>query len=122
MLDVPVNVEGTMPLMLLAGVVLCSLLFVVYTLVRYFEAVSPLKQAIPQLRTSVEAKRTRLGGYEQQIVDLREVIPRDEGRLAMMERWVQELNQQNDRLKALAAQRERSELEKQIVVGREGGA
>ncbi len=111
-----------MPLMLLAGVVLCSLLFVVYTLVRYFEAVSPLKQAIPQLRTSVEAKRTRLGGYEQQIVDLREVIPRDEGRLAMMERWVQELNQQNDRLKALAAQRERSELEKQIVVGREGGA
>ena len=109
-----------MSLMVLAAVVLCSLLFVVYTLVRYFEAVSPLNQAVPQLRTSVEAKRIRLTEYEQRIVDLRELIPREEVRLSRQEIWVQQLTEQNDRLKALQIQKDRAQLEKQIPVGRQG--
>ena len=111
-----------MSLMILAAVVLISLLFVVYTLVRYFETVSPLKQAVPQLRASVEAKQRRLGEYEQRIIDLRDLIPREEVRLTSMENWVVQLTQQNDRLKGLQAQKDRAALEKQIAVDREGGS
>lgn len=110
-----------MTIMVLAAVVLCSLLFVVYTLIRYFEAVSPLKLAVPQLRTGVEAKRVRLAEYEQRIKDLKDLIPREEARLSRMQTWVEQLTQQNDRLKALQVQKDRANLEKQIPVGREGG-
>ena len=61
--------------MILGGVVLCSLLFLVYVLVRYYETAWPLKQAAPELRRSMEAKRVRLAEYEQQISDLRDAIP-----------------------------------------------
>jgi hypothetical protein len=107
--------------MLLAVVVLCSLLFVVYTLVRYFEAVSPLKQAVPQLRAELEAKRVRLGEYEQRIADLRDAIPLDEIRLTRMHNWVSQLNQQHDGLKALQSEKDRVALAKQIPVEREAG-
>ena len=103
--------------MILGGVVLCSLLFLVYVLVRYYEAASPLKQAVPELRTSTEAKRVRLAEYEQQISDLRDAIPRDGARLSRTENWIELLTQQHEGLQALQVQRDRSELEKQITDG-----
>ena len=101
----------------LITVSLCSLLFLVYVLARYFQTASPLKQAVPELRTSTEAKRIRLAEYEQQISDLRDAIPRDETRLSRTEVWIDLLTQQHERLQALQAQRDRSELEKQITDG-----
>lgn len=110
-----------MPIMVLAAGLLCGLLFVVYTLVRYFEAVSPLKQAVPQLRTAVDAKQSRLTEYEQRIKDLKDLIPYEEARLARMQTWVESLTQQNERLKALEAERAQKELEKQIPIEKEDG-
>lgn len=110
-----------MSLIILGIVVLCSLLFVVYTLVGYFETASPLRQALPDLKVATEAKRTRLDEYHQRIENLRESIPRDEVRLTRMEKWVTLLTEQNDRLKALEIERQRAELEKQIAVDREKG-
>ena len=101
--------------MILGGVVLCGLLFVVYMLVRYFEAASLLRQAIAELRTSTEIKRVQLAEYEQQISDLRDAIPRDEVHLFRRKNWIELLTQQNERLQAL--QRERSEPENQITDG-----
>ena len=101
-----------MSLVILGIAVLCSFLFIVYTLVRYFEAISPMRQAVPELRTSTEAKRIRLAEYEQRIVDLKEEIPRDQIRLTRMESWKQQLVQQHERLQSLEIQRQRTEMRK----------
>ncbi len=104
--------------MILGGLVLCSLLFVVYVLVRYFEAISPLKQAIPDLRASIEAKRVRLEEYEQSILDLRDMIPQDEVRMSQMERWIELLKQQYEGLQELEIEKDRVDFEKQIVAAK----
>jgi cell division protein FtsL len=103
--------------MVLGGVVLCGLLFLVSVLVRYFEAAKPLKQAVPELRTSTEAKRIRLAEYEQQISDLRDAIPRDGDRLSRTGNWIELLTQQYKKLQTLQVERDRSEIEKQISDG-----
>ncbi|HAA77043.1 TPA: hypothetical protein DCE37_18180 [Candidatus Latescibacteria bacterium] len=71
---------------------------------------------------AVEAKHTRLGEYEQRILDLRHLSPRDQVRLSQMENWARVLKEQNDRLRALDTERKKSELKKQIPVDREGAA
>jgi len=103
--------------MVLGGVVFSSLLFVVYTLVRYFEAASPLTQALPNLRTSMEAKRVQLAEYEQRISDIRDAILQDEANHTRIKEWLRLLKQQNERLQALQVEKERIAFKEQIVKG-----
>jgi hypothetical protein len=99
-------------LALLGGVVLCSLLFIVYTLVRYFETISPLNQAIPDLRIATEAKHVRLVEYYQRIEELKVEIPRSEVRLGRLEKWIELLTKQHAGLQDQEIEKQRAKLEK----------
>ena len=110
-----------MSLAILGGVVLCSLLFIVYTLVQYFETISPLNQAIPDLRISTESKHIRLVEYEQRIGDLKIEIPRSEVRLARMVKWIELLTTQHAGLQTQEIEIQRAKLEKGSS-GKAGGS
>lgn len=110
-----------MSLVILGGVVLCSLLFIVYTLVRYFETISPLNQAIPDLRIATEAKYLRLAEYEQRIEELKVEIPLSDVRLARLEKWIELLTKQHTGLQAQDIEKERAKLDKGST-GKAGGS
>jgi len=118
---ISIDLEVRVSLAILGGVVLCSLLFIVYTLVQYFETISPLNQAIPDLRISTESKHIRLVEYEQRIGDLKIEIPRSEVRLSRMEKWIELLTTQHAGLQTQEIEIQRTKLERGSS-GKAGGS
>ncbi len=110
-----------MSLAILGGVVLCSLLFIVYTLVRYYVTISPLNQAIPDLQISTEAKHLRLAEFKERIEELKDEIPRSDVTLACLEKWIELLTKQHTGLQVQEIEKQRAKLEKDST-GKTGGS
>ena len=104
---------------LLGVVVLGGLLFSVYCLVQYFERVSPLRAEADSLGQTVEAKKGRLDELEREIESLRVTGPELERRVIRVQRWIDRLKAQQERLKSLSKPAQ-AEVERHVEAVRTG--